>query len=178
MLYDWVRPQAVIPMHGEMRHLVEHTRFAREQGVKETLVARNGDIVRLAPGPVEIVDEAPAGRLHLDGRLIVTSEQGPAWERRKLSFAGVVAVSLVLDRRGDMVAEPMIEIFGLPAEDADGNSMDDILFDAAEGVLRSLPKAGRRDDDLVAEAVRRAVRKQADLVWGKKPVCRVMLTRV
>ena len=178
MLYDWVRPQAVIPMHGEMRHLVEHTRFAREQGVKETLVARNGDIVRLAPGPVEIVDEAPAGRLHLDGRLIVTSEQGPAWERRKLSFAGFVAVSLVLDRRGDMVAEPMIEIFGLPAEDADGNSMDDILFDAAEGVLRSLPKAGRRDDDLVSEAVRRAVRKQADLVWGKKPVCRVMLTRV
>lgn len=104
--------------------------------------------------------------------------QGPAWERRKLSFAGMVAVSLVLDERGDVVADPILELYGLPGEDAEGNSMEEFLYDAADGVLNSLPKARRRDDELVAEAVRRAVRKQADLVWGKKPVCKVMLTRV
>lgn len=177
-MYDWVKPQAAIPMHGEMRHLVEHERFARGLGVPETLVARNGDVVRLAPGSLEIVDQAPAGRLHLDGRLIVPAIDGPARERRKLSFAGCVAVSLLLDRRGDIIGDPVLELVGLPQDDDTGTPMHDLLFDAVDGALRSLPKGRRRDDELVREAVHRAVRKEAESVWGKKPLCRILLSRL
>ncbi|TMJ41400.1 MAG: ribonuclease J, partial [Alphaproteobacteria bacterium] len=88
LLYGWLKPRAVIPMHGEPRHLLRHVEFAEAAGIGETLMAENGDLIRLAPGPAQIVDEMPAGRLHVDGKLIVPANEGPARFRRKLSFAG------------------------------------------------------------------------------------------
>lgn len=177
-MYSWLRPEAVIPMHGEPRHLLEHARFAEAQGVGETVVARNGDIVNIAPGALEIIDEAPTGQLHLDGALIVPSVGGPARERRKVSFTGFVTVSIVIDRAGALLSDPVLETFGVPEMDDYGGSVADQLFDAAEGVMRSLPKSARRDDQLIEEAVYRAIRKEAENVWGKKPICKVLLTRV
>ncbi|HUR42794.1 MAG TPA: ribonuclease J, partial [Aestuariivirga sp.] len=85
-LYEWVKPRAVIPMHGEPRHLRAQAKFAASCGIAETLIPRDGHIAKLCPGPVQNVDEAHAGRLHVDGRLIVPAEDGPARQRRKLSF--------------------------------------------------------------------------------------------
>ena len=93
-MYGWVKPRIAIPMHGEARHLAEHAKLARAAGVKEVLSVRNGDIVRLAPGAAEIIDEAPVGRLFRDGHLLVPSEDGPVRERRSLAFAGIVMVAL------------------------------------------------------------------------------------
>ena len=53
-------------MHGEARHLHEHRAFARKLGVPQVLEVRNGDMVRLAPAPAEVVDEVPTGRLVLE----------------------------------------------------------------------------------------------------------------
>ena len=94
-MYGWLKPKLVIPMHGEMRHLHEQARFAKDCGVPDTVVAANGDLVRIGPGPAQVIDEAPAGRTHVDGRLFVSSVDGPAKMRRRLSFAGAVAVSMV-----------------------------------------------------------------------------------
>jgi ribonuclease J len=94
-MYGWVKPRIAIPMHGEARHLSEHAKLARAAGVQEVLNVRNGDMVRLAPGAAEIVDEAPVGRLFRDGQLLVPSDDGPVRERRSLAFAGVVIVALV-----------------------------------------------------------------------------------
>ncbi len=177
-MYGWVRPQAVVPMHGEPRHLEAHTQFAREMGVRETVVAGNGDLVRISPGPLAIIDQAPSGYLHVDGEIIVPSIEGPARERRKLSFNGFVTVSIVLDRKGEVLCDPVLETFGVPEEDREGGSIADHLFEAADGVLNSLAKSRRRDDDLVEDAVYRAIRKEAYRIWGKKPVCRVLLSRI
>lgn len=177
-MYAWLKPEAVIPMHGEPRHLLEHARLAESQGVAETVVARNGDIVNVAPGALEIIDKAPAGRLHLDGALIVPSAGGPARERRKVSFTGFVTVSIVIDRAGALLSDPVLETFGVPELDEHGGSFADQLFDAAEGVMRSLPKPARRDGQSIEEAVYRAIRKEAENIWGKKPVCKVLLTRI
>ena len=94
-MYGWVKPRIAIPMHGEARHLSEHAKLARACGVKQVLGVRNGDMVRMAPGPAEIVDEAPVGRLFRDGQLLVPSDDGPVRERRSLAFAGIVIVALV-----------------------------------------------------------------------------------
>ncbi len=177
-MYSWLKPESVIPMHGEPRHLLEHARFAESQGVGETVVARNGDIVNIAPGALEIIDEAPTGQLHLDGGLIVPSVGGPARERRKVSFTGFVTVSIVIDRGGVLLSDPVLETYGVPELDDYGGSVADQLFDAAEGVMRSLPKSARRDDQLIEEAVYRAIRKEAENIWGKKPICKVLLTRI
>ncbi|MGE3873489.1 MAG: MBL fold metallo-hydrolase RNA specificity domain-containing protein, partial [Parvibaculaceae bacterium] len=172
LLYGWVKPRALIPMHGEPRHLLRHVELAEEAGIEETLMAENGDLIRLCPGPAQIVDEVPSGRLHVDGKLIVPAADGPARFRRKLSFVGIVVASLVIDRKGALVSEIAILADGLPA------GLEDKLGAAAEEAFDSMPRPRRQVDDVVTETLRTAIRRAADAEWGKKPVCRVLVHRV
>jgi ribonuclease J len=177
-MINWVRPQILIPAHGEALHLAEHAKLARKAGVPQVLVCRNGDLVKLAPGPAEIIDEIPSGRLYKDGALLVSAEAPTVAARRRLSFAGVVSVALALSEKGQLLADPEIELVGIPEADAGGRSMADIARDAIEEAFESLPKPRRRDPDEVAEAVRRAVRGAIAEHWNKKPVCHVHVLNV
>ena len=177
-MINWARPQILIPAHGEALHLAEHAKLARNAGVPQVLVCRNGDLVKLAPGPAEIIDEIPSGRLYKDGALLIDAEAPTVAARRRLSFAGVVSVALALSEKGQLVADPEIELIGIPETDAGGRSMADIARDAIEEAFESLPKPRRRDPDQVAEAVRRAVRGAIAERWNKKPVCHVHVLSV
>ena len=172
LLYDWLKPKALIPMHGEPRHLLRHMELAEAAGIEDTLMAENGDLIRLCPGPAQIVDEMPAGRLHVDGKLIVPAVDGPAKFRRKLSFVGIVVASLVIDRKGTLVSDIEIIADGLPA------NLDEKLLVAADEAFDKMPEPRRLNDETVIETVRTAIRRAADAEWGKKPVCRVLLHRL
>jgi ribonuclease J len=176
-IYGLVKPRIAIPMHGEARHLQAHAKLAREAGVKDVVPVRNGDIVRLAPGLAEIVDEAPVGRLFRDGHLLVPSDEGPVRERRALAFAGMVVVALPQSAREGIVPDPAVVLDGVPARDADGRPMLDIVRDAVEGTIASIPRKRQHDVEMVREAVRRAVRAAVDQAWGKRPIVKVLLTR-
>ncbi|HZT49431.1 MAG TPA: ribonuclease J [Hyphomicrobiaceae bacterium] len=176
-MYGWVKPRIAIPMHGEARHLAAHAELARAAGVKEVLDVRNGDMVRLAPGNAEVIDEAPVGRLFRDGSLLVPSEDGPVRERRALAFAGVVIVALLRSGRGEIGADVEIALDGVPAADAEGRPMTEIVRDAVEGTIASIPRDRRRDGELVREAVRRAVRSAVEDAWGKRPIAKVLLVQ-
>jgi ribonuclease J len=175
-LYRWVKPRVAVPMHGEGRHLEAHARLAEGLGVKEVVRARNGTMVRLLPGPAEIVDEVPVGRLYRDGTILTRADEGQVRERRKLSFAGSVFVALVLSEKGALMAEPEVALTGLPTTDMNGIPLADIARDTAVGTIESIPRPRRKDPALVREAVRRAVRAAINQAWGKKPVCSVLLT--
>jgi ribonuclease J len=175
-LYAWTRPKIAVPMHGEARHLKAHADLAREAGVGEVQVAYNGEMVRLAPGPVRIVDDAPVGRLFRDGNLIVPSEEGPVRERRKLAHVGIIIVALVLTRRGEVVSDPLVALDGIPQEDDEGEPMFELVLGAVEGTLKSIPRDRRRDIEMVTEAVRRAVRGEVAGAWGKKPIVKVLVS--
>jgi ribonuclease J len=177
-MYAWVRPRVAIPMHGEARHLAEHAKLARAAGVSEVVAVRNGDIVRLAPGAAAIIDEAPIGRIFRDGRLLVAAEEGPVRQRRALAFAGIVIVSITLSGRGELMADPLILLDGVPAFDAAGESMLEHLLDTVDGTLKSIPPPRRRDAETVREAVRRAVRARVEDLWGKRPITKVLLTQL
>jgi ribonuclease J len=172
-MIGWVRPKILIPAHGEALHLAEHAALARRAGVPEVLVCRNGDLVRLAPGKAEIIDEIPSGRLYKDGALLVDAETRTVASRRRLSFSGVVTVALALSEKGELLADPEVELMGIPEIDAAGLSMEEIARDAVEDAFQSLSKPRRRDQDAVAEAVRRAVRAAIAERWNKKPICHV-----
>ena len=172
-MIGWVRPKILIPAHGEALHLVEHAGLARRAGVPQVLLCRNGDLVQLAPGPAAIVDEIPSGRVYKDGSLLVDAKARTVASRRRLSFSGLVSVALALSEKGALVADPEIELFGIPERDAAGASMTDIARDAVEEAFESLPKPRRRDSDSVGEAVRRAVRSAIAERWNKKPMCQV-----
>jgi ribonuclease J len=175
-LYGWTRPSIAIPMHGEGRHLEAQARLAETLGVPEVVRARNGAMVRLAPGPAAIIDDVPVGRLYRDGAIITRADDGPVRERRKLSFAGSVAVSLVLSEKGALLADPEVALTGLPGTDNRGTSFETIAREAAIGAIESIPRPRRKDPKLVSEAVRRSVRAAVNQAWGKKPVCSVLLT--
>jgi ribonuclease J len=177
-MIGWVKPQILIPAHGEALHLSEHAELARRAGVPQVLTCRNGDLVRLAPGKAEIIDEIPSGRLYKDGALLINAEARTVASRRRLSFAGAVSVALALADNGTLAADPEIELFGIPEADASGASIADIARDAIEEAFDSMPKLRRRDPDAVAEAVRRAVRSAIAQRWNKKPICHVHVLEV
>jgi len=177
-MIGWVRPRILIPAHGEALHLAEHAELARRAGVPQVLVCRNGDLIRLAPGGAEIIDEVPSGRLYKDGALLVNAEARTVASRRRLSFAGIVTVALAVNDKGALLADPEIELFGIPETDAAGASMTEIARDAVEEAFESLPKPRRRDPDGVAESVRRAVRAAIAERWNKKPICHVHVLTV
>jgi ribonuclease J len=172
-MLGWVRPQILIPVHGEPLHMAEHAAVARRAGVGQVLICRDGELLRLAPGPAEKVDELPAGRYYKDGALLVSAEERTVADRRRLAFAGVISMALALSDRGDLVGEPELKLTGIPATDAQGRSTTDLVFEAAMAAFASLPRARRRDPELVVEVVRRALRESLNAIWNKKPICHV-----
>lgn len=177
-MYSWTRPAMVVPVHGEAVHLTAHAELAEQSGVASVPRVRNGDVLKLAPGEPEVVDHAPFGRIFKDGNLIGDYEEMGIGDRRKLAFVGHVAVSILLDSRFDFMGDPEVEPFGLPQFDDEGEDMGDTLYDAVLGAVESIPRARRKDLEMVRESVRRAVRSTANEIWGKKPVVTVFLTKV
>ena len=176
-MIGWVKPRLLIPVHGEALHLSEHADLARSLGVKVGM-CRNGDLVKLAPGDPGIVDEIPAGRLYKDGRLLVDAQARTVADRKRLSVSGFVSVALALTEKGQLAADPEVEMVGIPETAANGEPMAEIAYDAVMETVQSQPKARRRDPDAVAESVRRAVRAAVAEQWGKKPLVYVHMLLV
>ena len=177
-MYAWIRPQILVPVHGEATHLTAQAELGFQSGIVNIPRVRNGDVLRLAPGPAEVIDEAPHGRIFKDGKLIGDFDEMGVGERRKISYVGHVAVSVLLDSRFDFVGDPEVVPIGLPEYDIEGENMEDTLYDAVLGAVESIPRARRKDLEMVKEAVRRAVRSTANEMWGKKPVVTVFLNRI
>ena len=171
-MYRWIRPEILVPVHGEMRHMREQARFAIAEGVPAAIVQRNGDLVRLAPDGPEKIGEERVGRLVLDGDVILPADGSTINERRRIANNGLIAVSLPIDGDGRMAGKPVVRLFGVPVE-AD---RDDFLADAADAAEKAYEPT--RDIDRVREAVRLAVRRCATLWTGKKPIVEVMMVEV
>jgi ribonuclease J len=177
-LIGWVRPQILVPAHGEPLHLAEHAKLARNAGVPQVVVCRDGDLVRLAPGTAGTIDEVPAGRLYKDGTLLVSAEERTVADRRRLGFAGIVSVALAVNQRGELMAHPSVTLTGMPEADTLGHRLEDTVYKAALEAFDSMPRARRRDPEAVTEAVRRAVRAALSATWNKKPTCHVHVLEV
>lgn len=177
-MYAFLKPKLAVPMHGEARHMEEHAKLAREAGVPETHVAYNGQMLRLLPRPAKVVDDVPVGRFYRDGKLIVPSVDGPVKERRRLAFAGIVCVAVAIDKHGEVCADPEVALDGVPHTTLDGRSMEEVVFKIVDGTLESIPMKRRKDDKMVADALKRAVRAAVDQAWGKKPIVKVMVCLV
>ncbi len=176
-MYEWVRPRIGVPVHGEAAHLVAQGSLMAMSGIPEVAQVRNGDMLRLWPGKAEIIDQVPYGRVYKDGFLLGSEEATGIRDRRKLSFAGHVAVNVVLDEKYELAGDPDIVAIGVAQVDARGEEIEELMLDAAAGAVESIPRQRRKDLDLVQEAVRRAVRGAANEAWGKKPLVTVFVTR-
>ena len=176
-MYDWVKPEILVPVHGEAMHLTAQTALGRQAGIKKVAEIRNGDMLLLAPGAPEVIDEAPVGRIYKDGLLIGNEDELGVNERRKLSHVGHVSIALLMDKQQELLEEPQLVCFGLPENDGNGLILDEEILDTIDKTIDSIPRNRRRDNETVTEAVRRAVRAVVNEIWGKKPVCTVFLHR-
>jgi ribonuclease J len=178
-MYQWARPTIAIPTHGERRHLLEHAALARDLQISQAVAPRNGDMVRLAPGMAEIIDEVPSGRLYVDAG-VVTPEHGEALkERRHAATNGMISVSLALDGRSRLAGGPNVRTVGLPGDEdyPVEEAADDLAVEARDAVMRLDPHA--RDDDAAVEAaISRALKKAAFRIWKRRPVVEAMVLRV
>lgn len=176
-LYEWVRPHLSVPVHGELRHQVEHARLARTLGVPETLVPTNGQIIRLGPGIHEIVGEVQAGRWGLDGIHLRPVDQEVSKNRRKMNFNGAAVVTLALDRRGLVASDPMVTLLGVD----EAQTVEQLREDMATAILdevEKMPRSVLLDDAAMKNTITKTVRRFLQESQGKKPVVEVHLIRV
>ena len=171
-MYDWIRPDILVPVHGEMRHMREQAKLGLDHGIPHAVVQRNGDVIRLAPGDPRKVDEVRTGRLILDGDVILPADGLTINQRRKLGYQGVIAVALPIDGSDELAGEVEVRALGLPVE-ADA---DDFIADLADAAAKNWQSG--LPEEKAAEKVRLAVRRAANLWTGKKPVVEVMLVAV
>jgi ribonuclease J len=178
-MYAWARPQIAVPTHGERRHLLEHAALARDLQVAQTVTPRNGDMVRLAPGRAEIIDEVPSGRLYVDGGVVTAENDEALRERKHAAHSGMLMVSVAMDGRGRIASGPQVRGVGLPGNDDYplGEAMDD-LASAAEDAIKRLGGGERDDDDAVEQAINRALKRASQKIWDRRPIVETTVLRV
>jgi ribonuclease J len=176
-MYQMVRPRVAIPVHGEARHLIAHANLAEECQVPQPLIIQNGDMVRLTSNGAAIVDEVPVGRLASDGKGLLPLGGVALKDRRRITLNGSAVATLVLDRHGRFAAPPAISLIGL-VEEVAAIAAAPFFRDAAEHAVEALPAATRREDDIVRDAVRRALRRVISDRFGKRPLIEIHLVRI
>jgi ribonuclease J len=169
-LYDWIRPDMLIPVHGERRHMSEQARFALSEGVPKAIVQSNGDVIRLAPKGPQKIGEERTGRLILDGDVIIPADGDTMNQRRRLSWYGMISVAIAVDGDNDLLGDPEFRMHGVPIED----EREDFIDEASAAVLKAV-KDSKGDTEKLRESVRLAVRRVATSWTGKKPIVDVLI---
>ncbi|WP_164114739.1 ribonuclease J [Sphingorhabdus sp. Alg239-R122] len=173
-MYGWIKPEILVPVHGEMRHMMEQARFGKECGIAKAIVQKNGDLIRLAPGKPSKVSSEFSGRLILDGDVILPADGGAINERRKLAHNGHVSVAVALNGKAMLAGDPVVAPAGLPL-DEDLITFCDEASDDAVDAIRKQGKGPVQNIEKMREAVRIAVRRCATRWTGKKPVVHVLI---
>ena len=176
-MYQWVRPKIAVPVHGEARHLIAHAELARECQVPEPVGARNGYVVRLAPGRATVVDEVLHGRVAVDGNRLIPMESAALRDRRRAAWNGSAVVTVVVEPDGRVKGTPMVAVNGVYDQDVEPEIAHEVE-DAVMAAVEDLPKARAKDDAQVREAARVAVRRSIRALCGKKPRIEVHLVRI
>jgi ribonuclease J len=175
-MYQTVRPRIALPVHGETRHLMAQARLAEQCQVPQTIVTRNGEMIKLAPGPAAPIGEVETGRLVVDGTQLIAASSEALKSRLRLVFNGAALASLVMDRNGKLVAPPQVTVPGLGDKETDDLGVR--LGARVAEALAELSPRDRRDDDAVREAARLALRRSLKAWHGKRPVIEIHLVRV
>ena len=180
-MYGWVKPEISVPVHGEARHLVEHVAFARSLQVGQAVLVQNGALVRLAPGPAEVVDHVHSGRLIVDGNALVGADSPTVQERRRLMWNGVAFVTLVIDEEGSLLADPKITAQGLFHPDQSREEAKAVLAGAAADIREAMARSssvGLDDDGKLRDIARIAVRRRLKGSHDKRPVVEIQIVRL
>jgi len=176
-MYQMVRPEIAIPVHGDARHLAEHARLAHDCQVPQVQAPGNGSVIRLAPGPAEIISWVPVSSLAVDGPRLRQLNGEVIRDRRKLLHNGAVAATLILDKKGYCRLDPMLTVTGITDDDDEAEEIDDLLVEMVRKSVDGLSSSARASDEAVVAAAYRAVRRVLRNEFGKRPLTTVHVVR-
>ncbi|WP_430414843.1 ribonuclease J [Parasphingorhabdus sp.] len=169
-MYQWIRPEILVPVHGEIRHMKEQVRFGLKQGIEKAVFQQNGDVVRLAPGGPKILGQERTGRLVVDGDVIIPADGQTLNQRRKVAFNGAISVAIGLDSKGRISGQPVLKLLGVPLEDDE----EDFLDEVGDAIHKAYPKPVGNIEKF-NEDIRLLVRRRASEWTGKKPIVSVLV---
>ncbi len=175
-MYNWVKPECIIPVHGEHRHMKEHVTFAKKMQIPKTLLIENGDIIKIHPGEVKIVDKAPSGRMYLDGSIGVGADSQSIRERKNISLNGYLEVTLILSNNGKF-KKPIISYKGIPENDLD----DPFVFDMEDeiaNICRTFSLKNKNQEKNLIDSIKQNCRRIVKDKTGKKPFTNINIARI
>ena len=177
-MYNWVKPKAIIPVHGEHRHMMEHINFAKEMQVPYPVQIENGDIVQIYPGnEPHVVDKAPVGRMYVDGNISISEDSQSLKERKNLANNGYLEVTIIINNKGKVIKKPIFSFKGLPIE----SQNEDFIFDLEDEVKktsRTFSLNNTKQENILIEELKKNCRKLVKEKTGKKPYTNINLVRV
>ena len=177
-MYNWVKPKAIIPVHGEHRHMMEHINFAKEMQVPYPVQIENGDIVQIYPGnEPHVVDKAPVGRMYIDGNISISEDSQSLKERKNLANNGYLEVTIIINNKGKVIKKPFFSFKGLPIE----SQNDDFIFDLEDEVKktsRTFSLNNTKQENILIEELKKNCRKLVKEKTGKKPYTNINLVRI
>ena len=176
-MYDWIKPNCVIPVHGEHRHMKEHISFAKEMQVPFSLQIENGDIIKINPKKnAEVIDKAPSGKMFLDGNIAVSSDSLSIKERKNLSVNGYLEITLIITNNGK-IKRPVISFKGIPKNDKSENVVFEIE-DMITNTCRTFSMESKNQEKNLIETIKHNSRKIFKEKTGKRPFTNINIARI
>jgi len=176
-MHEIVKPEMLIPMHGEHRHLREHVKLGEQSGIKG-IVAVNGMMIDLTGDRPSVAEYIETGRTYLDGSVKVGAMDGVVRDRIRMALNGQVVVTLILDESDEPLGDPWVEISGLSETGKSNTSLAEVVeADLAQFLGRANDKT-LRDDVKLEKELKNVARKSAQGEIGKKPEVIVIVSRL
>ncbi len=166
-MYQWTRPYVSIPIHGEETHLVAHSKIAQSCQVPITKLLENGLILELAPNKPKIVGNITTGKMIVEGKNIYDSDNDFIKDRRKLSFEGIILVTIIINKDYSLHKDIQITQKGLPLD-----NLSSCIDNFKENFLNEYIKLNdqqKSSDDIIKTIVKKNIRKIVKSISSKKP---------
>ena len=177
-MYDWIKPKISIPVHGEHRHMKEHYDFATSLGVPQPMLIENGDMIKIAPGEPKVIDKVHNGKLYVDGNRVIDDQSRFLKDRKNIAHNGLMDVTLVISKKGNLDRNPIINIRGLPLND---DELDECFYEMEDEILKT-SKAyslnNKKHEKNLIDALKSNLKKIIYSKTRKRPYTNITLIRV
>lgn len=173
-MYSWVRPETLIPVHGEARHMIEHAALGDEEGIANTIVPTNGMLIDLSEDKPAAIDIVEHGRMAFDGKRMVPMQSEGIQERKRISINGTVSVSVTLDASRNYCSPTQVSMVGLIDDEAEEAQLSKNVSKTVDKIIRDRSF----DNDELQEELRISIRRIFRNVFDKKPTVLIHLNWV
>ncbi len=176
-MYQWVKPKCVIPVHGEHRHMKEHINFAKEMQIPFSLKVENGNIIKITKNQKpEIIDQAPTGKIYLDGSVAVSLDSSSIKKRKNISINGLLEITLIISNNGK-IKKPIVSFHGIPEEELNETFKFD-LEDEITKTCKSFAVNNIKQEKNLIDSIKQNCRKIVRDKTGKKPFTNINIARI